>query len=281
MSEIEVMIGHLTELGKEVPASVLFSVHEYTEAVQHTYKHKRMLFEAHNTLSLLVFPATPKSILFHCERVDMFGKSGTLRKILGKYPCLNSFILFGFVALTGLLVTAFSKEVNSDSLALSLLASKGSVMIRNFFFLASASAIGATFLVLSDIKAELDVKAYHPDQNPSHRFTIILGILGGVLLSELIPISGITQEIHVAEGQKLVLALLGGFSSKIVLRFIEKIRKTVEMMLQGGETVENRLKPASQDASQMLSTQKEQLRKMEAISKKLAKHHRKSSPPSQ
>ncbi|WP_338395633.1 hypothetical protein [Fulvitalea axinellae] len=183
------------------------------------------------------------------EKDSEISESKGLFKIRSRYPLLNRMVAFGLISFAGLIVFALSGYVESTNMAKGLLASEGIELFFNLMFLTFASAMGTSFLILSNIKDKFKDGTYHPDEDGVYWITIVLGITGGIIMSQMVPLYSDTSDGHIAVGQRVILALVGGFSSKLVYNIINKIIIAIETLVNGSEK-ENQESRLSQEKTE-------------------------------
>ncbi len=100
-------------------------------------------------------------------------------------------------------------------------------MIINLVFLVAAAVLGATFSALFKLNRYISNQTYEAVHVSSYWIRFILGIISGIILSELIPINTDGNSFKMG---KPLLALLGGFSAGIVYKLLMKLESTVEAL---------------------------------------------------
>jgi hypothetical protein len=115
--------------------------------------------------------------------------------------------------------------------------------VLNLSFLLAAAGLGACFAGLFQANRYIANSTFDPKYESSYWIRIVLGLMAGMILSELIPLdifggggaensgSGVTTSTQ-ALG-KPVLALLGGFSAAAVYRIIARIIDALESLVWG------------------------------------------------
>ena len=66
--------------------------------------------------------------------------------------------------------------------------------------------------------------------------TIVLGIIGGIIITEMVPLKSSGAEEGMLD-DKLLLALLSGFSSQLVYNILNKLISAAESLVNGGPEV--------------------------------------------
>jgi hypothetical protein len=231
--EVDAMVKFAMSKGFKVTPAILLTLEQISNAESPTPQQLKSIVNHHNSLSKLIKPALPKNVVYLAEREKVYAKRQ--HSWQSKFPMLRKLLVFAFCATIALILTSLSSTVSPDQLAKGILHSSGLVLLNNFMFLSSAAAIGASFLVLSNVKSKFSDGTYHPDQDSSFWITILLGIIGGIIMSEIITID--VDPSKVTEGyvnNKMLYALLGGFSSRLVYNVLNKLIVAVESLITGG-----------------------------------------------
>ena len=114
--------------------------------------------------------------------------------------------------------------------------SSGILLLVNLIFLLAASAIGSTFSMLSKVKKYVTDLTYDPKYVTDYWARFFLGIVGGLILTQLLP----KDTLDDMEGMTMpLLALLGGFSATLVHSILDRLVETVESLIQGGKSDSN------------------------------------------
>lgn len=191
----------------------------------------------HNSLATLIQPALPKNVVYLAEREYEYAHR--TNRFESKFPMLRKLLAFGVGSTLVLILLSLTKDVSSIELQKGVFNSNGIGLLINILFLCSAAGIGASFLVLSNVKSKFSDGLYHPDQDSSFWITILLGIIGGIIMSEMIKIDPPTDPTFGTNpayvNNKLLLALLGGFSSKLVYNVMNKLIVAIESLISGGQ----------------------------------------------
>lgn len=94
-------------------------------------------------------------------------------------------------------------------------------------FLVSAAGLGACFAILYRIGREVARATYDLRQGFSVLVDLVLGLVAGVILSQLVPVGSVGK---LGTLTKPTLALLGGFSAKLVFNILTRIVQAVESL---------------------------------------------------
>lgn len=238
INELRSMISFSLSTGKSVGPSYILnlkSIDELDSLNDITDAQIRKASIHHNSMSKLIYPALPQNVLYLDQQNTKYEarKKGSFEP---KFPIIRKLIIFGIISVAGLIICGYSELVNIHSMDHNVLSSNGFPFLLNLFFLSCASAIGATFMLLSTVKSKFSSGLYHPDMDSGYWITVVLGIIGGIIITELIPISSTGTEDGMLD-DKLLLALLSGFSSQLVYNVLNKLINAVESLINGGAEV--------------------------------------------
>ncbi|PWG05851.1 hypothetical protein DIS07_05260 [Polaribacter aquimarinus] len=213
----------ISELSKEINSMLSFAVYngiivntEVNTLIQNSNVDD--LINAHNLLCKNIAPATPKSIGFTKQlNQDSNGKS-----IFKKLPLLRNLILLALFFLVAYIATGMTTEVNNDSLDKGMMNNSGVPLLLNVVYLGSVAGLGVLFYLLKDVSTSLKNGSLIPENAISYLSQIILGIIAGLIMSEIIAFyTSDPQKINLFN--KSVLALIGGFSSDAIFSILQGI----------------------------------------------------------
>lgn len=176
------------------------------------------LINAHNLLCKNVAPATPKSIEF-IRKIREHGKG---KNFFSKLPILRNLVLLSLIFLVAFIVTGISPEVNNDSLDKGIMENQGISLLLNLGFLTSISGLGVLFYLLKNASTAVKNGTLVPEDTIYYAALIILGIIAGIISSEII---SFYQEDgkNINLFNKSLLALIGGFSSDAIFSILQGI----------------------------------------------------------
>jgi hypothetical protein len=191
------------------------------EAGELTSAQMRRLVRAHGELVRLVAPATPRTILLLSEgrrsRLAMLGPVRLVRQMLVAVIVL----LAAFVALS---TTEYVNATSGD-----ILHSTGVGLLVNELFYLAAGGLGAAFSALFTAYRYIADGTYDPKFESSYWLRFILGLMAGLLLPALVPITSGAESETVT---RPLLALLGGFSASVLYRVLERLVGAVESLVR-------------------------------------------------
>lgn len=191
-------------------------------------KNVENLISAHNLLVKNVSPATPKSIEFTKQLRD--NESG--KSIFNRLPLVRNLIFLSLFFLTMFILTGISPDVNNNSLDEGVLNNNGWSLLLNIGFLASISGLGVLFFLLKKVSDSIKDSTLVSEETISYVAQIILGIIAGILMSEIISFySKDPNSINLFN--KSAMALIGGFSSDALFSILQNIIDRVKAIFIG------------------------------------------------
>jgi uncharacterized membrane protein YciS (DUF1049 family) len=190
-----------------------------------------LLLEIHAGLSRVVSPAKPRGIL-------LLNREARSRwRFLGPVPLVRQMLLTALLSLTLFVFVGLSPMINPEEINGSILSDKDplTVLVVESFLLAAA-ALGASFSGLFQANKYCAEGTFDPKYSSSYWVRFVLGLISGLLLAEVVyfelkPESG--GEIGQSPMIKPLLAILGGFSSDLMFRILNRFVSAVESMLRG------------------------------------------------
>jgi hypothetical protein len=177
------------------------------------------LINAHNLLCKNVAPATPKSILYTRKLYE----KGNQKSIFNKLPLLRNLILLALFFLVAFIIIGSSPMVDNDSLKKGIMNNEGFSLILNLSYLGAISGLGVLFYLLKEVSTSLKKGTLVPEDSISYVSQILLGIMAGLIMSEILAPYIIDPESKVSMFNKSVLALIGGFSSDAIFSILQGI----------------------------------------------------------
>jgi len=250
LRECEAMAKYAFSSGLEVPGTLVESLnilsqelHSVTEnqkntsitSSTHTTTSKaRELAKIHNRLAEIVAPATPRTILLLATEEA----KGGLFHFLGPVPLIRRMMLAAVISLGAFIIVSLSADVNVESITQNVFNSDGVKLLKNLLFLLSASGLGASFAGLFQANRYVTEGTFDPTYESSYWIRFVLGLMAGMMLSELIPLPEAKAENGGVASNMVVLAsptlaMLGGFSSAVVYRIISRLVETLESLVRG------------------------------------------------
>lgn len=175
------------------------------------------LINAHNLMCKNVAPATPKSIEFTRE----VRSRGEGKSFFNKIPLVRNLIILAVIFLVAYILIGLSPHVNNDSLDGGVLNGSGTPLLLNMSYLISISGLGVLFHLLKKASASVERSTLIPEESVNYIAQILLGIIAGLLLSEILSDYLIKDTTTDNLFSRSILALIGGFSSDAIFSILE------------------------------------------------------------
>lgn len=175
----------------------------------------------HLTLTRLIAPARGATLVLLAEQ----RKVHPTLQAFGPVPQVRWMLATAVISLMMLLGTALSGHVNPENIAKGLLNLEGHELILVEMFLVSASAVGATLANLKQLNRYISDCNYDPRYDSSYWSRLVMGMISGVILSQVVFGSVIGNDPTATTGPgasalagfgQPILAILGGFSAELV-----------------------------------------------------------------
>jgi len=186
------------------------------------------LTDIHARLTSAVAPATPLGIVL----LDPQRLAGQRFAWLGPVPLIRMLTIAALSFLLAVMVTGLSSEVSSKNIALGMLESDGAILLSNLLFLLCCAGLGASFAALFHAHRYIANSSYDPKYDASYCARLILGVIAGLILSELLP-AQLFDSSSMADFGKPALAILGGFSSTAVYHILQRLIETLDALVRG------------------------------------------------
>ncbi|GAB5523452.1 MAG: hypothetical protein Roseis2KO_13240 [Roseivirga sp.] len=244
LKECRVMASFAITRGKSVDAAHIAPLHKDDSEIKGSE-----LLPVYNYLVNLVKPATPGTlVLFEKNR-----QSTNRFKFLGPLPIVRQFMLLTIFSLLALILTSLSSDVNTHTIQLSLLQGNGIDQALRLTFLLACASVGASFYALFKMNSYINQGTFDMKYAATYWSRFVLGLVAGVLLSELFVVfinsAESTQQITSNQGLnenvvldsanyllKPILAILGGFSASLVYRILNRLIEAIESIFKGSSS---------------------------------------------
>ena len=228
--EIDAMSRHLLSEGRQVDAMTAAILQRLESGQRPSIEE---LTEAHNNLSEIVAPATPRAICALQEGQ----RAGGISRLLGPTPSVRRLTLANLIFALMFFGLSVSPTINQDTIALSIYDQSGSALMIKLLFIMSAAGLGASFGALFEVWHEISEGRFDPVTESAHWMRIVLGLIAGLLLSEIVR----TEPTGVADRTAGVLAepllaLVGGFSARLVHLVVTRIVTAIEHTFEPSPT---------------------------------------------
>jgi hypothetical protein len=249
------MARYAFSAGLKVPAEVLQSLQLLEELKGQAGPTAASLVEIaglHAQLSTAVAPCLPRTIyLLHRDRAQRSWLS-----MLGPLPTVRRLMITALVFTLVFVLISLSGHINVVTMGLDIYRMDGWVLLTVLVFLMSAAGMGATFNALFTAHACIASGTYDPRFESSFWSQIGLGVIAGLVISQIVPLGheslqipllrepyDVEQLVKTAQGSnglaeagaiisKPVLALVGGFSSTMVYTVLQRLVTTLESLFK-------------------------------------------------
>jgi hypothetical protein len=196
-------------------------------AQAHPTTRVKELSTIHRNLAEIILPASPRTILLLASE----SARGGLWHFLGPVRLVRGLVIMALLCLASFIALGTSAEVNIVSMSRDILEIQGFPLLLNLLFLLTAAALGACFAALFQANRYIAQGTFDPKYESSYWIRVILGLIAGLLLSHMVPLTN--DEISKFSVTKPSLALLGGFSAAMVYRIIRRLIEAVESLVKG------------------------------------------------
>ncbi|HSZ50818.1 MAG TPA: hypothetical protein VK801_04545 [Caulobacteraceae bacterium] len=218
LSECHVMVSYALSSGRELPTPVL-EVLDALEGEPELGLELPILAGIYGQLLQITTPATPLGLRMlqedrHTHRwLHAIGPLPSIRHLI--FAAVFFSVLFFGVSLL--------PEINANNVNQDIYESAGFPLAAVLVFLLSAAGLGATFSSLFDAYELVAEGRYDTRYDSLYWARIGLGLISGLMLSELVPQGENAQVLT-----RPLLALVGGFSSSVVHRILQRFVETLE-----------------------------------------------------
>jgi hypothetical protein len=126
--------------------------------------------------------------------------------------------------------------VNHQTISQGLFDSPGLTLFLNQIFLLSYAGLGAAFAALNQLNEFIKLGTYEPKFDASYWARIIMGLMSGLIISELLPLNALNLQdaSGIQDFEKPLAALLGGFASDMLYRILNRLVEQVNQLFGGG-----------------------------------------------
>lgn len=186
------------------------------------------LVSVHQTLSRLVQPATPQTILL----LDMEQESDRRFKFLGPVGLVRQMMLAALASLiifVGVVLTPYINDQGGNIFTMS-----GITLFLNLLFYMSAAGLGAAFSALYKANEFIVAGVFDPAYQASYWIRFFLGLISGLLLAIVISEKAMAGNDFLEDGVvRPLLAIVGGFSADLLYTFLNRMVETLKSVFQG------------------------------------------------
>lgn len=254
VQECEVLVRYALASGMTIPASAVNALEAARFAPADQPLDVTPLVKAHEQLSRLVAPATPRALLIMgdeqnaASKLAWMGSVGFVRRMMA--AAILSVIVFFVLSATP--YTTSGEAVNFQN-------GQGLGVVMNQLFWMAAAGIGASFALLRQVNEYIVARNYDPKYEPTYWIKFLLGVMAGFIMAALLPeVIGAQQGGDNGAATALAvptLAMLGGFSASAVYRILSKIVESIENVFRSSprEEAQQREKAAQLKAGEDIS----------------------------
>lgn len=227
--ECNAMVKHVLRAGKLINQDYILILDELVkkDSSQHNYV---LLMQLHNYLTNLIKPANPQAILL------LEPKKQAQNIFFGPLPIVRHFMFLAIFSLTAMVCLSLSRYINNETIVLSMLQGYGLSQVLRFSFLISCASVGACFYALFKMNNYIADGTFKVSLSFTYWARYVLGIVAGLLLSELLATliepNKIKELGNTSYLLKPILAILGGFSANLVYQILNRLVETVESLFK-------------------------------------------------
>ena len=233
--ECDAMVRYALGNGLKLPPSLQQSLDLFEKVVEDADQSVPLAYLAslHGQLADVVAPATPRTIyLLHIDK-----SRNSWASILGPLSSIRRLVLGAAFFTMVFVLSSLSDSISHQNLSADIYSLDGLASLEILIFLMSAAAMGGCFHALFIAHKYIEQGTYDPRFESSYWMRIGLGIIAGLVLSQMIPI-GPGPETADASAPvssasvfgKPLLALLGGSSATLVYTILQRLVETVESL---------------------------------------------------
>jgi len=186
MEQCEPMLQHVMAVGLPVPPKLCGRRDACLAlppgAPGAAYAQIEELAEISRRLIAIVAPATPAAILLFAHEKRRHPRLGAI----GAVPLERQFLVLTAVSLATTLVVSLASDVNAENMAKSFLQSEGLALLQVELFLLSAASLGSCFSILQKLNVYIAAGNYDPSYQGTCWTRWVMGVIFGVLLSQLL-----------------------------------------------------------------------------------------------
>lgn len=189
----------------------------------------------HRLLADAISPALPRTIeLMHWDARN----HRLLHRWVAPVPTIRSLVLFRLVSLGAVIASIYFGE-NSQVYKVSVLSLTGREFFHVITFYLGLAGLGSAFSVLYDARTYVVEGTYDPRIGSNYGIRIILGVVSGMILTQLIAQPELA-DVGATEGGGVsdipygmpILALLGGFASQFVYKGLNRMVEAMSSIFE-------------------------------------------------
>ncbi len=236
--ESRAMAEYALANGNSVPSSIIMIIEAFeSRQIQEGSISKanaeqmvEHLIASHDTLSTIISPAKPRTILL----LDMEQETSSFWRFLGPVALVRQMMIAALLSVALFFITVLSPYVNTQGG--NILNSDGIPLLYNLLFFVAAAGLGASFSALYTANEYITKCTFDPAYQASYWIRFFLGLISGLVLSVVISenafkdgTGGLLEEGII----RPLLAMLGGFSADLFYTFLNRFVETSKSLFQG------------------------------------------------
>lgn len=196
------------------------------------------LSRAHAALAVIIAPATPEAVLAIADERSRH----PLMTAFGPVPIARQMLVLALVSLITLLGVSLSPDINDANMSKTLLDLSGVPLLVVEIFLLSAGSLGSCFANLQRVNKFVSDGTYDPKSQSTYWVRWVMGIISGIVLSQLVYDVFIESQSVPAGGAATagaigqpLLALFGGYSVDVVHSILNRLIGAASYVFRGPE----------------------------------------------
>jgi len=180
------------------------------------------LLKVYRNLSDVIRPATAASIIY-------IQSAANKRYFISPFSIVKDLVILGMLSIAVFIGVSVSPYVNEQDLNKGVLHNSGLEMLHSLLFICATACLGAIFS--TSIQVVRKLSTYTLTLTDTHYFKslIVLGIISGLIMSELIGMDAAQQTGMVSN--KMTMALLGGTASEILYIILNIVMNKIRNMI--------------------------------------------------
>ncbi|MCF2910741.1 hypothetical protein L1285_20755 [Pseudoalteromonas sp. DL2-H2.2] len=236
IEECHAMMAFAFRKGLQVPEGTVVMLHQL-EWTDKNAAGARDLARVHNRLAELVSPAKPETIWLMAEE----SHKGSWLLFLGRVKLIRKMMLVAITSLIALIALSLSSYINNENMVASMFDMEGTRLLYVQAILLAAAAIGASFSALFKANTYVTAGCYDPKYESSYWVRFVVGLIAGIILTQLIPIdlqavadatAAQNRSSEVSQAAlRITMALVGGFSANLVYKILDRVVETVQSFI--------------------------------------------------
>lgn len=267
IEECHAMMAFAFRKGLQVPESTVMMLHQL-DLTDKDATGARDLARVHNRLAELVSPAKPETIWLMAEE----SHKGSWLLFLGRVKLIRKMMLVAISSLVALIALSLSSYINNENMVASMFDMEGTRLLYVQAILLAAAAIGASFSALFKANSYVTAGCYDPKYESSYWVRFVVGLIAGIILTQLIPIdlkavADATAAQHrgteISQAAlRITMALVGGFSANLVYKILDRVVETIQSFIAPPATPA----PDNSTQSQALQVRLQELEQLTSVS---------------